>query len=100
MSPIDCSVLLQSLQASVATHLQDPSSHSAAQQLVTQLGSLKEAAEARPKVWLALVDSQKDAVPTLVAGLLQWRVPLALERALQLLMLLLPSPELSKDGIK
>lgn len=82
------------------THLQDPSNHTAAQQLVTQLGSLREAAEARPKVWLGVVDSQKDALPALVAGLLHWRVPAALERALQLFMLLLPPPEIPKDGIR
>lgn len=91
---------MQALQAAVDTHLQDPSDHNAAQQLVTRLGSLREAAEARPKVWLGLVDSEKGAVPALVAGLLQWRVPAALERALQLLMLLIPSPEIPKDGIK
>ena len=97
---LKCLVLLQALRAVVDTHLQDPSNHTAAQQLVTRLGSLREAAEARPKVWLGLVDSQKDALPALVAGLLQWRVPAALERALQLLMLLLPPPEIPKDGIK
>lgn len=84
----------------MGAHMQDPSSHTAAQQLVTGLGSLKEAAEARPKVWLGLVDSDKDALPTLVAGLLQWRMPSALERALQLIMLLLPAPEILKDGIR
>ena len=91
---------LQAVQAAVVTHLQEPSSHSAAQQLVTGLGSLREAAEARPKVWLGLADSQKDALPSLVAGLLHWRMPSALERALQLFLLLLPAPEIPKDGIK
>lgn len=80
--------------------MQDPSSHTAAQQLVTRLGSLKEVAEARPKVWLGLVDSDKDVLPALMAGLLQWRMPSALERALQLVMLLLPAPEILKDGIR
>ena len=84
----------------MTAHMQDPSSHSAAQQLVTRLGSLKEVAEARPKVWLGLVASDKDVLPALVAGLLQWTMPSALERALQLVMLLLPAPEVLKDGIR
>jgi len=83
-----------------AANTADPTDHSAAQQLVACLGRMKEAAEARPKVWLSLVDSDQGALPGLVAGLLQWQTPSALERALQLMMLLLPAPEIPKDGLK
>ena len=88
------------MQTAVTSYSEDVTSHSAAQQLVTQLGSLREAAEARPKVWLSLMDAQKDALPAIVAGLLQWQLPLALERGLQLFMLLLPASEIPKDGLK
>ena len=91
---------MQALQNALTSYSKDVTSHSAAQQLVTQLGSLREVAEARPRVWLSLVDTQKDALPALVAGLLQWQLPSALERALQLFMLLLPAPEIPKDGLK
>ena len=91
---------MQALQAAVASHHADPSSHSAAQLLVGSLGKMKDAAEARPKVWLGLVDADSGLVKGLVAGLLCWQMPSALERALQLLMLLLPAPEIPKDGLK
>jgi len=64
------------------------------------LGKAKDAAETRPKVWLSLVESQEGVLQALVAGLLSWQMPSALERALQLVMLLLPAPEIPKDGLK
>ena len=93
-------VMLQALQAAAASHTADPTDHSAAQHLVACLGKAKDAAETRPKVWLSLVESQEGVLQALVAGLLSWQMPSALERALQLVMLLLPAPEIPKDGLK
>ena len=61
---------------------------------------MKDAAEARPKVWLAVATADRAILPALVAGLLSWQMPSALERGLQLLGMLLPAPELPKDGLK
>ncbi len=93
-------LMLQALQAAAASHSADPTDHSAAQHLVACLGKAKDAAEMRPKVWLSLVESQEGVLQALVAGLLSWQMPSALERALQLVMLLLPAPETHKDGLK
>jgi len=93
-------VMLQALQAAAASHSADPTDHSAAQHLVACLGKAKDAAETRPKVWLSLVESEEGVLQALVAGLLSWQMPLAQERALQLVMLLLPAPEIPKDGLK
>ena len=93
-------LMLQALQAAAASHSVDPTDHSAAQHLVACLGKAKDAAETRPKVWLSLVESQEGVLQALVAGLLSWQMPSALERALQLVMLLLPAPEIPKDGLK
>ena len=93
-------VVLQALQAAAASHSADPTDHSAAQHLVACLGKANDAAETRPKVWLSLVDSEEGVLQALVAGLLSWQMPSALERALQLVMLLLPAPEIPKNGLK
>ena len=93
-------LMLQALQAAAASHSADPTDHSAAQHLVACLGKAKDAAETRPKVWLSLVESEDGVLQALVAGLLSWQMPSALERALQLVMLLLPAPEIPKDGLK
>lgn len=93
-------VVLQALQAAAASHSADPTDHSPAQHLVACLGKAKDAAETRPKVWLSLVDSEEGVLQALVAGLLSWQMPSALERALQLVMLLLPAPEIPKNGLK
>lgn len=93
-------VMLQALQAAAASHNADTADHSAAQQLVACLGKAKDAAETRPKVWLSLVESEEGVLQALVAGLLSWQMPSALERTLQMVMLLLPPPEIPKDGLK
>ncbi len=74
-------LMLQALQAAAASHSADPTDHSAAQHLVACLGKAKDAAESRPKVWLSLVESQEGVLQALVAGLLSWQMPSALERA-------------------
>ena len=93
-------VCQQALQEAAVVHSANPSSHSAAQQLVTALGKTKETAEGRPKVWLSLVSSDRAVLPALVAGLLSWKMPSAQERGLQLLALVLPAAELPKEGLK
>ena len=93
-------VVVQALQAAMVTFSTDPTSHGAAQQLIACLCKTKEAAEARPKVWLTLVSSEQGVLSALMAGLLHWQMPSALEKALQLIMLLLPAPEIPKDGLK
>ncbi|KAL0024070.1 hypothetical protein WJX79_002966 [Trebouxia sp. C0005] len=90
----------KALQAAAASHNADTADHSAAQQLVACLGKAKDAAETRPKVWLSLVESEEGVLQALVAGLLSWQMPSALERTLQMVMLLLPPPEIPKDGLK
>ena len=91
---------LQVLQTAASAYMVDAGSYDAAQKLLTNLQSLKEAAESRPRVWLEFVAAQLAVLPFLVKGLLHWQFAVAMERVLQLLTLLLPAPVLPKEGLK
>lgn len=92
--------VLQDLQQAAPACAASTGSYTAAQQLLSRLQSLKEAAEARPKVWLAYATAHQALLSRLVAGLLQWKLVAAVEIVLHLLVLLLPAPEIPKEGIK
>lgn len=93
-------IALQAILQAAQAYASSPCSYTAAQQLLRHLQALKEAAEARPKVWLAHVTAHKATLPLLIAGLLQWKLVAAMETVLQLLSLLLPAPEAPKEGPK
>ena len=91
---------MQGLQQAILAYAKDAGSYTAAKQLLSYLHSLREAAEARPKVWLAYATAHSAVLPALMAGLLQWKLASAMESVLQLFALLLPSPEVPKEGMK
>ena len=91
---------VQGLQQATLAYAEDAGSYTAAKQLLSCLQSLREAAEARPKVWLAYATAQATVLPALMAGLLQWKLASGMEPVLQLFALLLPSPEVPKEGMK
>lgn len=91
---------MQTIQQAAQAYAASAGSYAAAQQLLSCLQALKEAAEARPKVWLAHAAAYKTMLPLLISGLLHWKVVSIMEIVLQLLLLLLPAPDIPKTGLK